>query len=371
MLPSRLLRALLVGLVLLLAGCAEMLDLPVSSEPADTTLDAPVQQGSGFAVAADERIFTLLAFFNGVAGYDLEYGDAFSSARARMREDVAARLAAVDPGEVQRWRKYVERHKRHIYAYHLYTLSLGAPPNFAYIVPTSAFEHPLEQVTLDGFNDVLAAFYSAAGIGELYDETYRAIMEEEAAKYDAQRIQQQIDFVYDYTRLTRADAGDFDLRIIPAPFESHYTAMSLHYKGMLVIVDGPGSNDYGLNTHEYLHPLVGQAMPADLGGQRAAFRRVLDANRDKPTIHGNYAGLQIYVEENLVRALDARIRAALEPDNAALRQHLQEMMRQEAADGLVLVPQFYDALAEFEADPSLTLADFLTRMLAQAGAAQR
>jgi hypothetical protein len=353
---------ILSALVLLgVSGCQP--SFTVSTSPADrdfSALHPEVISGDGFAIQPDVRVFTLYAFLNGVAGWDNENGEGFTTQRQALRDALAERLAAVDPETVDRWRGYYKKHQRHPYAYLYYTLSLGVPPGFAHIVTAGEMKEPETASSLDGLDKVLSEFYQQAGLEELFERQFREMMAEEAANYDSEKIAAQVSAVYDYTRLDRAAAGDFDVVIVPNPFDSHYSAMSIGYQDRLYIVDGPGSNDDGLNIHEYLHMLMDDVIPADLAGQRARFNRMMKQNLDAPYVKGSYEEASTFVEEGLVRALDYRIRESIDPT-----YHLQARiaMADEVANGLVLVDDFYQALEQYEQDSSLSLEDFVTEML--------
>jgi hypothetical protein len=346
--------------LLVLAGCGP--NIVVSTDPRDTDL-SPFQaagvRGTGFALEPDIRVFTLYAFLNGPAGWSDENGPAFAPARVQLRADMAARLDAVDPKLVARWRGFYEGHKQIPYRYLYYTLTLGAPPSFHHIVPLEKTKYGEIIGSLDGFDRILAEFYQAADIQGLYDATYREIMLREIDQYDPQRIGKQMAYVYDYLRLDRAQVETFDVVIVPAPFNSYWDAYALNYTDRLYIVEGPESNDYGLNVHEYLHMLMDDLIPTDLAGRRDALNTVFEANRQAPYVQ-SYQELHTYIEENLVRALDHRIRVRLEP---ARRADVAHTMRDEVANGLVLVEDFYKGLEQYEQRPEQSVRDCIPQLL--------
>ena len=213
--------------------------------------------------------------------------------------------------------------------------------------------------SLNGFNDVLSDFYQQAGIQTLYEETYREVMMAEVRQYDQQRIVSQVAFVYDYLRLDRPTFETFDVVIVPAPFDSYWDANALNYTKQLYIVEGLESNDYGLNTHEYLHMFMDSLIPGDLAGQKSKLNAIFQANRKAPYVK-TYQSLHTYVEENLVRALDHRMRSQLDPANQA---NEEAVLRDEVTNGLVLEGPFYQALQQFEQNPNQNAQDFFIEML--------
>jgi len=358
----RIISVLLTAFILLgMPGCQPSITVSTSAADRDFSAFHPeVISGDGFTILPDVRVFTLYAYLNGVAGLDTEYGDGFTPQRQALRDELAERLASVDPKTVDRWRSFYEKHQRHPYAYLYYTLSLGTPPEFAHIVSLDEMKEPKTARSLDGLDTVLAEFYLQAGLEGLFESRFREMMVAETASYDREKIAAQINAVYDYTRLDRDTAGDFDVVIVPNPFDSHYSAMSIGYLDRLYIVDGPGCNDDGLNIHEYLHMLMDGVLPADLAGQHARFNRMMKQNRDAPYVKGSYEETSTFVEEGLVRALDYRIRESIDP---TYHRQARTTMADEVANGLVLVDDFYQALEQYEQDSSLSLNEFVTGLL--------
>lgn len=347
-------------IIVILSGCRP--NFRVSTDPKDTDLSTfhpDIVSGEGFAIQPDVRVFTLFAYLNGPAGWDEEYGKAFTPQREQLRADLQKQMVLLDPKMVQRWRDFYQKHKQISYRYLYYTLTLGAPPQFNHIIPAAKIKYPEIVSSLDGFNRVLAEFYQQANIQAQYEQTYREIMMVEIRKYDQPRILDQVAYIYDYLRLDRAKMQTFDVIIVPAPFDSHWDANSLNYTNQLFIVEGPESNDYGLNIHEYLHMLMDDLIPADFAGQKGKLNAIFQANRKAPLVK-TYQALDTYVEENLVRALDHRMRARLDP---ADQPNEQRIMRDEVARGLVLEANFYQALEEYEQSPSLSAREFFSQML--------
>ena len=202
----------------LLSGCGP--NIVVSTDPLDVDLSSfhpDVVRGEGFTIQPDVRVFALFAYLNGPAGWSEENGEAFSPQRAQLRADLQARLAQLDPQLVERWRNFYEQHKQISYRYLYYTLTLGAPPEFNYIIPVEEMKYPEIIGSLDGFNRILAEFYRQADIQALFEETYRDVMMAEVRKYDRARILGQIGYIYDYLRLDRSKLGTFDVSHCAGP----------------------------------------------------------------------------------------------------------------------------------------------------------
>jgi len=350
--------ALLV--MFILSGCQP--NISVSTDSKDTDLSSfhpEIVRGEGFSIQPDVRVFTIFAFLNGPAGWSEEYGKGFSPQREQLRADMQKQMATLDPKAVQRWSDFYQKHKQIPFRYLYYTLTLGAPPQFNYITPVAEMKYPEIVASLDGFNRVLSEFYQQAGIQKLYEETYREVMMAEVRQYDQARIVSQVAFVYGYLRLDRPKFETFDIVIVPAPFDSYWDACALNYTKRLYIVEGLESNDYGLNTHEYLHMLMDSLIPGDLAGQKSKLNAIFEANRKAPYVK-TYQDVHTYVEENLVRALDHRMSSQLDPANQA---NEEGTLYKEVANGLVLEEHFYQALGQFEQNPGQSAQDFFIEML--------
>jgi len=344
----------------MLSGCQPDISVSTASKDTDlSTFHPEIVHGDGFSIQPDVRVFTLFAYLNGPAGWSEESDKGFSPQRKQLRADLQKQMAALDPKVVQRWRDFYQKHKQISYCYLYYTLTLGAPPKFNYITSVAEMKYPEIVRSLDGFNSVLSEFYQQAGIQMLYEKTYREVMMAEVRKYDQARILSQIAHVYDYLRLDRPKFDTFDVVIVPAPFDSYWDANALIYTKRLYIVEGLESNDYGLNTHEYLHMLMDNLIPGDLAGQKSKLNAIYHANRKAPYVK-NYQDLHTYVEENLVRALDHRMRSRLEPSK---RAYEEGVLSDEVANGLVLEDNFYQSLEQFVQSPGQSAQEFITETL--------
>lgn len=352
--------------VSLLAGCTPAYT-PVS-DPAAADLSAYQAgkvSGEGFKIAPDVRIFTLYALLNGVGGYDAEHGEQMTPARQALRADLAERLAGVPESDVARWRKFIDDHGLNTYAYLMYTLALGAPPEFPPVLAESAITEMGIMRRYHGLEQVLGEFYAATALEELYLNDYQERMADEVGLYDPQRIAGQIEAMYGYLRIADEDRPEVQVTILPNPYESHYMAYAIIYAGQLNIVEGAGSNDYGLNVHEHLHLLVNPVVEAQIKGLESKFKPLMEANREAAYVAGSYEDTVTYVYECLVRAVDYRIALHLAGDSLATEARLQRIMADETRGGLVLVEPFYAALAAYENDPRMTFEAFVAQALAE------
>lgn len=320
------------------------------------------------AVAVDARAFTLYAFLEGVAGYSTELGAAKSAERDALAKDVKTVLAGLPPLKVKRWKDFYEAHRLGVYPYLYYTMALGSPPQFLHVTP----KDELAQDTffsLAGFRDILREFYADAGIGELYAKHMAAGHFAMADRYDPAAIAAQQKFLHDYIGIKPPPATGNLVTVVPMPYESHYVAYSLTYGKRSYLVDGPDSNDYGLNWHEYLHVFVNPIVESAMAGNRQSFVAIFNSNRSKRYVTGSYERLETFVAENLIRAMDHRIQLAYAPDwsKASLKSKIDAVEADELINGFALIPYFAIKVQEFEKDGARDLTAFITSSLGSYG----
>ena len=155
----------LVTLTVLLAA------LPLGAQPQtalkvnpQTTLPANQSQLDG-----SEALFTVLAAIN-AAGYDANLdSNANSPLRKRIREAIASKhLDSVDE-----LKKFMAKHHQddpeaELSQYMSFALSVDGPPDFHYWFAPQ--EIPPDVRKLDGLNELIAEFYSEAGIADLWKQ---------------------------------------------------------------------------------------------------------------------------------------------------------------------------------------------------------
>lgn len=316
-------------------------------------------------VSMDIRVFTLFALLEGVGGYDTEYGAVKSDARIRLEDDMASRLATVSSSRVTRWRSYLEGHPYNIYTYINYVLALGKPPQFKYIVPKSQISGS-EFYMLGGFRDILNDFFVTTQIDELYAWHRDAGYFMPADQYDLAKMIDQLNFANRYMRIETAKAARIRLRIIPMPYESHYSGYSVTYGDDVYIIEGPDVFDGNLNWHEYVHSFINPAVRNAVWAYNTKFGKVLEENIKKPAVQGSYERLDSYVAENIVRALDHKMQIAYAPSWAkdSLRRKLAETEKQEVLDGFVLIPFFSAELDSYATESAMDITSFVKKALA-------
>ena len=319
----------------------------------------------GWAVIPDVRIFTLYAFLNSIGGFDEEYGDSMTTQRAELRADLEQVLSMLDESKIKHWQEFYTKHELHHYAYVYYTLTLGTPPNFNYIVDKERLKDIYNMVKLKKFHGILTEFYNDANIGDLYKNKYQKLMEDEVLKYSKDAINRDINSMYEYLRLNPLIKDLISVIIIPNPFDSHYSAYAVDFNDTLYVIDGPGSNDGGLNIHEYLHKFINPIVGKYIDENKSKFDRILDENKDKSIVSGSYRKTDTFVNECLVRAIDYRIALAQEKYGDDTEKIIRSKISQDETGGLVLVRPFYEKLEKYEKDSGMEIDAFIYELLSE------
>ncbi|MDQ7830009.1 MAG: Ig-like domain-containing protein [Armatimonadota bacterium] len=285
-------------------------------------------------VRPDERLFTLFAALN-AAGYDeglRESGDVRQAVRDRLG-DLPIRV--VDPV-----RRYREEHPLPLEAYVRYTLTLGAPPGFA--------EQRAPQ-GLDGFGRVLADFYTAAGVADLW-KTQSGPHQQAAAALASEGLA-LMGRTLDYLRA--GDAPRERLLLVPNLLDAPGRGYIVPLDDVVVFVLGSAGKPDPVTLVTLTVRLALGTLPPQAAAEVQRTSPLFDLVRETAQRHG-YRDWPAVIQESLVAAVTARL--ALPPDQRAafLRRHYDR--------GLILVDHFSTELQRYERDIS-PLADFLPGLL--------
>ena len=300
-------------------------------------------KGEGFGVLADRRIFAAMAFLNCV-GYDEEYqGMRMVPTRVKVRERLQKNLL-VFPEKLAAWKKYYsELHLKEHTIVH-FALSMNTDYPFRRIRPRNELWYPNIGDQLAVFPAILNDFWATARLGEVWEEVKPDYFKE-ISKYDFKRMSGDMASLWGYLRLKRED--NHMIVSVPNLLCRHYTSTGSRFDMYYYSIDGPGSNDYSLNTHEYLHPttqLLLREIPKQLWKKLLPY---YEEGKGKPAAE-SYGTPLGFVDECLVHALDARITIRIKKDDSYTRsaeQQVSELTR----DGLLLTGPFFHLLKDYEA----------------------
>jgi hypothetical protein len=328
-----------------LAGCSVGSKSKVQPEAIRFDHPDEVVKGEGFMVLADRREFAVMAFLN-ATGYDEEaQGQQMHPVRVKVRELVTANVAG-NPEKVNAWRRYRNgTMRKHLQPFHFqdFALSLSTDYPFRRIRPDSELGYSITAEQLRDFPEVLNDFWTTAKLAEVWDQVKSQYVAE-IRKYNFERMKRRMDFLWTYLRMPRHDT--LTLVSVPNLLESHFEAIGARYEDLYYSVESPGSHDYDLNIHEYLHSVVNPLVQADFDAQQAKLAKYCQAGKDRP-FGKTYGSPVTSTFESLVRALDHRL-VVLQTNDPADKKRIEGQVAWETEKGLTLVQPFYSLLAEFE-----------------------
>ncbi|MEN6428768.1 MAG: DUF4932 domain-containing protein [Phycisphaerales bacterium] len=326
--------------VALLAGCST--GSKVRPEPVSFNRPDEIVRGEGFMVLADRRQFAVLALLN-ATGYDEEaQGQQMHPVRVKVRELVAAEMAK-HPRKAEAWRQYIKTRQVAIFQYEDFALSLSTDYPFRRIRPDGEVGYQWAVERLQGFPRVLNDFWETVHLDEIWSQVkpeYAA----EIRKYNLEKMKRQMDFLWTYLRMPRRDT--LTLVNVPNLLDTHFHAIGARYENLYYTVESPGSHNYALNIHEYLHSIVNRLVQANFGGQEAKLSKYYQVGKDAPLCK-TYGSPVTFTLESLVRALDHRL-GVRQTDDPNDKKRIEGQVAWETEEGLTLTRPFYNALAEFE-----------------------
>jgi hypothetical protein len=328
-----------------LAGCSVGSRSKVQPEAVRFDHPDEVVNGEGFIVLADRREFAVMAFLN-ATGYDEEaQGQQMHPVRVKVREMVTANLAE-HPEKVKAWRAYRNGLiRKHLQTFHYqdFALSLSTDYPFQRIRPDDELSYSITAGQLRDFPEVLNDFWTSAKLAAVWDRVKPEYVTE-IQKYNFERMKRRMGFLWTYLRMPRHDT--LTLVSVPNLLDSHFEAIGARYEGFYYSVESPGSHDYDLNIHEYLHSVVNPLVREDFGAQQAKLAKYCQACKNRP-FGKTYGSPVTFTFESLVRALDHRL-AVLQTNDPADKRRIEGQVAWETEKGLTLVQPFYNLLAEFE-----------------------
>jgi outer membrane lipoprotein-sorting protein len=314
----------------------------VEESPARFDHPDEVMRGEGFMVLADRRMFAMMALLN-ATGFDEEAAnETMHPVRVKVRELVAAEMARY-PQQAEAWRRYIQTRQVAIFQYEDFALSLSTDYPFRRIRPDAEVGYSWAVQRLPGMPQVLNDFWRTVRLDEIWSQVKPEYLAE-IHKYDLEKMQRQMDFLWGYLRMPRRDT--LTLVNVPNLLDTHYHAIGAHYENFYYTVESPGSHAYGLNIHEYLHSIVNSLVRANFASQQAKLSKYYEAGKAGP-LSKTYQSPVVFTFESLVRALDHRL-AMLQSGDPADKKRIEGQITWETDNGLKLTRPFYELLPEFE-----------------------
>lgn len=335
----RLAFALLTSAALLLAAA----ELAVRFEP--VTAPTPPMTGAYVQLAADERLFTLFAALN-AAGYDEENNEqGFSAVRQQVRDELAGKSLP----SLRRLRPYLAMCRFiHVSQCATWVLQRGSAPDFARAVDDWAIQAPA--LLFFGFDRALAAFYQEAEIAALWQAQQPAY----AAEIERYRplVEPAVAEVFAYLRLTEPPTAG--VIVLPNLLDAYWRGYGPQVGTLSYVVMGPAIEpNVGLIQHEAMHPILNPLVDVHLDAvKRSQADRLFAAL--EPQVGAGYQNWPAILHESVIRAVEVRLADPAERER---------LLRQEEAQGFLLVRPLAAQLAEYEAGGE-PMATYLPKLLA-------
>jgi len=303
------------------------------------------------SLETSETLFTVLTAIN-TCGYDTELGTS-NSLRSQIRAEVATATQAFDQAkdETQLLCQFYREHaqtdsSRTLAQYVSLALCLEPPPGLA--LKTKEADLPPDAAAVVGIVPILQKFYDVAGlhaIWQKHEQAYFGLTERYHEPVSKVLFDAEI-----YLKLPSAGYLGHSFTVYVDPMAAPGQTNARNYGADYAVVVSPGRGST-LQTdqirHTYLHYLLDPlAMKYPATMQRLS--PLLQSVSKAPMDSGFKNDMSLLVTECLIRAAEARM---------AVRGKSAESQRPASIDasvkqGYILVPYFYDALAQFEKGPA-------------------
>jgi tetratricopeptide (TPR) repeat protein len=302
------------------------------------------QQPGNVSLYANEQLFSVLAALN-AAGYDTGLDAATGNS---VRAQVRARLAKKDIAVLPDLRKFYQEHRiagdsgADLGQYVSLALLLGPPPDFAPKVPQS--DLPPDARKLVGLIPLLRKFYAEGDLQSTWTSVQPGF-QAEIERY-SQPVRRSIELSDAYLRFP---AGAYlgrkysiDLALLASPDQVQARIYGSDY---YLVVTPSEQLKLAEIRHQYLHFLLDPLAVkyAALINEKAP---LLGLARQAPNLGQDFKDdFPLFLTECLIRAVELRLD---KPAKAAAEKSVKELTE----SGLILVPYFFETLADYEKQQS-------------------
>jgi tetratricopeptide (TPR) repeat protein len=226
-----------------------------------------------------------------------------------------------------------------------FALVAGPSPNFALTLRRD--ELPPEVISLEGFNEVLSAYYKEQKIGYLWRSMQPVYNREIDELHEA--VSQIIFVATNYLRELSNPANPRTFMIIVEPLVGRITNVRNSGDHYSIVLSGATDVPIDVVRHAYLHFLL-DPLPLQYPHVIAVKKPLFDAAVHAPRLAADLKDdPPSYFSECLVRAVELKLRRMSPGEREAA-------ITQDDADGYVLVRPLFAALAGFEgSEPSMRL----------------
>lgn len=304
---------------------------------------ASAQSAAG--LDTNPQLFAVMCALH-AAGYEAEVSiTEIHPVRAQLRGD----LLQLQGPATEALRKFYREHRlpdsaTNLSRYISYALVVGPPPKFELQMPRE--ELPPDVLALEGFNEILAAFYQEAQVDKLW-ERVQPLYQQELGRL-RQPLGQVVLMTTSYLKAVDRPMPGHTFMVYIEPMVGgnvNFRSIHNHYSVVISPTAGTPVDDI---RHAYLHFLLDSL--AVRYQKTVATRQVLHQFAGRAThLASEYRDdFFNFLTECLVRAVELRLRN-LPP------ARLAEAIDQNERDGFILVRAFNQGLEKYEqAEPAMT-----------------
>jgi tetratricopeptide (TPR) repeat protein len=332
----------------LLISCAVMLWASLWGTPGSAAAQRAraASPATNITVDSSEAMFTTMCALL-AAGFEADVtAKNWHPLRAQLRE----RMQRQEGPAVEAVREFYKKHQlmgagAMLSEYIWFGLVSGPAPKFKPILRRD--ELPPEVIMLEGFSEVLSAYYQEQKIGQLWQQVQPNYNREIDRLHDSAG---QIVFVAtNYLREMSSSTNARTFTIIVEPLVGRITNVRNFGDHYAIVLSGLGDVPADVVRHAYLHFLLDPLplrYPHVVAAKRPLFEMAARAPRLAPDLKDDFPS---FFTECTVRAVELKLKR-MSPSEREAAMNVQD------ADGYVLVRPIYGVLANFEkSEPSMRL----------------
>jgi hypothetical protein len=305
--------------------------------------DAPV---TNVTVDGSEAMFTTMCALL-AAGFEANVSsDNWTPMRAQLRD----RMQHQQGPAVDAVREFYKRHEladagAMLSQYIWFGLVSGPAPKFTSTLRRD--ELPPEVIALEGFSEILSAYYVEQHIGRLWVQVQPVYNHEIDGIHDS--VSQIVFVTTNYLRELASPADRRTFTIIVEPLVGRITNVRNFQDHYAIVLSGAADVPVDVVRHAYLHFLL-DPLPLQYPHVIAVKRPVFDVATRAPRLPADLRDdLPSYFSECLVRAVELKLKRMSPGEREAA-------IDTDDVDGYVLVRPLFKALAGFEgSEPSMKL----------------
>jgi hypothetical protein len=317
---------------------------PAPARPSHYGLrDAPV---TNVSVDGSEAMFTTMCALL-AAGFEANVSsENWKPVRAQLRE----RMQHQQGPAVDALREFYKKHEladsgAMLSQYVWFGLVSGSAPKF--IPALRRDELPPEVISLEGFSEILSAYYQEQGIGRLWRQMQPVYNREIDELHDS--VSQIIFVATNYLRELQNPSNPRTFTIIVEPLVGRITNVRNSGEHYSIVLSGSGDVPTDVVRHAYLHFLL-DPLPLQYPHVVAVKRPLFDVATRAPRLAPDLKDdLPSFFAECLVRAVELKLKRMSPGEREAA-------IDTDDADGYILVRPLFRVLANFEgSEPSMKL----------------